>query len=90
MGCEPVGGVTKGFVTGIGSSVLHLGCVSLGPMKDRVAPAATFVLMLRRHMLTSAGVRCLRAVQPVLSVSGSPSEREQLEGRTTGQFRVIR
>ena len=50
IGREPLGGVTKGFSTGIGSSALHLACASLGLIKDRVAPAATFVLMLRLHM----------------------------------------
>ena len=67
---------------------MHLGCVSLGPMKDRVAPAATFVLMLRLHMLTSVGVRRLLAVQPVLSVSASPLEREAtLKGVNDGTIR---
>lgn len=83
IGCEPVGGITKGFVTGIGSSVLHLGCVSLGLMKDRVAPAATFVLMLRLHMLTF-GRSALRPRRATRACLHSKRLRTNLEGVNDG------
>ena len=73
----------EGFVTGIGSSVLHLGCVSLGLMKDRVAPAATFVLMLRLHMLTF-GRSALRPRRATRACLHSKRLRTNLEGVNDG------